>query len=264
MDCCVESSFRMPTYDLHGKVALVTGAARGIGYAVAARFAAAGAYVVISDRKPSDCVRIQREFEDKGYNCYGLAADILEVNKIDVLIDKIVEKLGRIDILVNNAGVGGKEAPIFDITPEEWDYTHGIDLKGLYFCAKAAARQMKNQGTGGRIINMGSAAGILAPKYVSVYGAAKAGVIHLTKIMANEWARYGINVNTIAPGYIATDMTKEVMADEKNASAVLKKIGFRRFGEVGEVADVALFLASEASRYITGAMIPVDGGMAIS
>ena len=111
---------------------------------------------------------------------------------------------------------------------------------------------------------MASAAGIIAPKYVSVYGAAKAAVIHLTKIMANEWARYGVNVNALAPGYITTDMTKDVMADEKNASAVLKKIGLRRFGEVDDVVGAALFLATEASKYITGALIPVDGGMTIS
>ena len=260
----MENIFKTPSYDLEGKVALVTGATRGIGYAIAAEFAAAGAAVVITSRKPSDCDRVQQEFAGKGCKCLGIAVDISDVAEIERLIPEIAEKMGHIDILVNNAGIGGKEAPIFDITPEEWDQTHNIDLKGLYFCAKSVAFRMKEQGTGGRIINMASAAGILAPKYVSVYSAAKAAVIHLTKTMANEWARYGINVNAIAPGYITTDMTKEVMADEKNASAVLKKIGLRRFGEVDDVADVALFLATEASRYLTGVMIPVDGGMTIA
>lgn len=260
----MDNLFKTPTYDLAGRVALVTGATRGIGYAIAAEFAAAGASVVITSRKPADCARVQKEFEEKGYKCLGLSVDISEIDKIDSLVQEIVDKLGHIDILVNNAGIGGKEAPIFDITPEEWDQTQNIDLKGLYFCAKAVAMQMKVQGTGGRIINMASAGGILAPKYVSVYGAAKAAVIHVTKIMANEWARYGINVNSIAPGYITTDMTKDVMADEKNAAAVLKKISLRRFGEVADVADVALFLATEASKYLTGVLIPVDGGMTIS
>ncbi len=260
----MDSMFKTPSYDLTGKVALVTGATRGIGYAIAAEFAAAGASVVITSRNPADCARVQKEFENKGYKCLGLSVDVAETDKIDTLVHEIVDHLGHIDILVNNAGIGGKEAPIFDITPEEWDKTQDIDLKGLYFCAKAVAMQMKNQGTGGRIINMASAGGILAPKYVSVYGAAKAAVIHVTKIMANEWARYNINVNSIAPGYIATDMTKDVMADEKNASAVLKKISLRRFGEVDDVAGVALFLATEASRYLTGVLIPVDGGMTIS
>lgn len=260
----MDNLFKTPTYDLTGKVALVTGATRGIGYAIAAELAAAGAAVVITSRTPADCARVQKEFEEKGYMCLGISIDISEINKINSLVKEIVGKLGHIDILVNNAGIGGKEAPIFDITPEEWDQTQSIDLKGLYFCAKAVAMQMKSQGTGGRIINLASVAGILAPKYVSVYGAAKAAVIHLTKIMANEWARYSINVNSIAPGYISTDMTKDVMADEKNASAVLKKIGLRRFGEVDDVADVALFLATEASKYVTGVLIPIDGGMTIS
>ena len=260
----MDNIFRIPSYDLEGKVALVTGSTRGIGNAIAAEFAAAGATAVITGRKPADCARVQREFEDHGYKCLGIASDISDIGGIDALIAEIADKLGRVDILVNNAGIGGKETPIFDITPEEWDQTHNTDLKGLYFCAKAAAMQMKAQGTGGRIINMASAAGILAPKYVSVYGAAKAAVIHLTKIMANEWARYGINVNAIAPGYISTDMTKEVMADEKNASAVLRKIGFRRFGEPADVAGVALFLATEASKYMTGVTVPVDGGMTIA
>ncbi len=245
-------------------MALVTGATRGIGYAIAAEFAAAGASVVITSRKQADCARVQKDFEAHGYRCLGLSADVSETGKIEGLIAEVVDNFGHLDILVNNAGIGGKEAPILNITPEEWDQTLDIDLKGLYFCSQAAARQMKWQGNGGRIINMASAAGILAPKYVSVYGAAKAAVIHMTKIMANEWARYGINVNCIAPGYITTDMTKDVMADEKNASVVLKKIGLRRFGEVDDVADVALFLATEASKYLTGVLIPVDGGMTIS
>ena len=254
----------LPSSDLTGKVALVTGSTRGIGHAIAAGFAEAGASVVVVGRKDSDCGRVQREFEEKGCRCYGVAADMSDVGSIARLVDAAVERYGSIDILVNNAGVGGKEAPILDISPEEWDQTHDTNLKGLFFCSKAVAAIMKTRGSGGRIINMASAAGIIAPKYASVYGAAKAAVIHLTKIMANEWARYGINVNAIAPGYITTDMTREVMADEKNANAVLKKIALRRFGEVGDVVGVALFLATEASSYITGALIPVDGGMTIS
>jgi len=247
-----------------GKVALVTGSTRGIGNAIAAGFAAAGASVVIVGTKQETCSKVQSEFEKRGYQCLGVSADMGDTDSIGRLVGEAVSRFGHIDVLVNNAGIGGKEAPILDISPEEWDSTLDINLKGLYFCSQAVAAVMKERGTGGRIINMASAAGIIAPKYVSVYGAAKAAVIHLTKIMANEWARYNINVNAIAPGYIATDMTKGVMADENNASAVLKKISLRRFGEVNDVAGVALFLATEASRYITGVLIPVDGGMTIN
>jgi len=256
--------FRSPSFDLTGKVALVTGSTRGIGNAIAAGFAAAGASVIVVGTNQENCARVQSEFENKGFNCLGVSADMGDTDSIESLVNKAADRFGQIDILVNNAGIGGKEAPILDITPEEWDQTLDVNLKGLYFCSKAVAAIMKDRGTGGRIINMSSAAGIIAPKYVSVYGAAKAAVIHLTKIMANEWARYSINVNAIAPGYIATDMTKGVMADEKNASAVLKKIGLRRFGEVDDVVGVALFLATEASKYVTGVLIPVDGGMTIS
>ena len=253
-----------PTYDLTGKVALVTGSTRGIGNAIASVFAEAGAAVTIVGRKPADCARVQKEFEDKGYQCFGVSADMGDMDSISNLVDAVAGRFGHIDILVNNAGIGGKEAPILNISTEEWDETLNTNLKGLYFCSKAVAALMKSQGTGGRIINMASAAGIIAPKYVSVYGAAKAAVIHLTKIMANEWARYNINVNAIAPGYITTDMTKDVMANEKNAAAVLSKISLRRFGEVDDVTGVALFLATEASKYLTGVLIPVDGGMTIS
>ncbi|MDR3278505.1 MAG: SDR family NAD(P)-dependent oxidoreductase, partial [Oscillospiraceae bacterium] len=198
----MDEDFSTPTYDLTGKVALITGATRGIGYAVAAAFAAAGATVVVSSEIPEDCARVQAEFESRGYPCLGIPTDVSDVEQIDALIMTVTDKCGHIDILVNNAGIGGKETPILDTSPEEWDAVHSIDLRGLYFCARAAARQMKLQSAGGRIINLASAAGIIAPKYVSAYGAAKAAVIHLTKIMANEWARYGINVNALAPGYI--------------------------------------------------------------
>jgi NAD(P)-dependent dehydrogenase (short-subunit alcohol dehydrogenase family) len=260
----MENLFKIPAFDLTGKVALVTGGTRGIGYGIAAGFAAAGATVVVFSRNQADCDRVQREFEDKGHRCFGLALDVSDVDSIEPTVAKVAALAGHIDILVNNAGVGGKEAPILDIGPDEWDRTHDINLKGLYFMARACAARMKAQGTGGRVINMASAAGIIAPKYVSVYGAAKAAVIHVTKIMANEWARYGINVNAIAPGYISTEMTKGVMADEKNATAVLKKISLRRFGEADDVSGVALFLATEASKYVTGTLIPVDGGMTIN
>jgi len=260
----LDDLFRCPSYDLTGKVALVTGSTRGIGFAITSAFAAAGASVVIAGTKQETCARIQREFEEKGYQCLGVSVDMGDTDSIERLVKEAAGRFGHIDILVNNAGVGGKEAPILDISPGEWDETIDINLKGLYFCSQAVAALMKERGTGGRIINMASAAGLIAPKYVSVYGAAKAAVIHLTKIMANEWARYNINVNAIAPGYIATDMTRGVMADEKNASAVLNKISLRRFGDVSDVAGVALFLATQASEYITGVLIPVDGGMTVN
>ncbi len=255
---------KAPSYDLTGKVAIITGSTRGIGNGIAQVFAQCGATVVITGRKQEACDKVAAEFEAKGYSAFGVATEVTNREHRENLVKKTVEKYGHIDILVNNAGIGGKEAPIFDIDEDEWDATLDADLKSLYFLSKLVALQMKEQGTGGRIINLSSAAALKTPKYISVYGAAKSAVIQVTKIMANEWARYGINVNAIAPGYIATDMTKDVMADEKNATVVKKMIAMRRFGEVDDVAGVALFLATEGSKYLTGILIPIDGGMTLN
>jgi NAD(P)-dependent dehydrogenase (short-subunit alcohol dehydrogenase family) len=256
--------FSAPRYDLAGKVAVITGSTRGLGLCMAAQMAAAGADVVITNPRQDECDEVSQAFRNQGYKAVGIAADVCETDQIGAMVQKTIETFGKIDILVNNAGVGGEEKPILDTTGQDWDFIQNIDLKGLYFTSKIIAQTMKDNGTGGRIINISSAAGILAAKYTSVYATAKAAVIHLTKVMANEWARYGINVNAVAPGYITTSMTKAVIADEKNASAVLKKISMRRFGEPDDVAGVVLFLATEASKYITGALIPVDGGMTIN
>ena len=155
------------------------------------------------------------------------------------------------------------------MTMEEWSGTFDADLTAVFRLSTLAAEQMKKQGRDGtsmpyRIINMASVAGLKSAKYTSAYAAAKAGVLHLTRVMANEWARYGITVNSIAPGTIVTDMTSDVRADEKNANAVLKAIAMRRFGQVEDIAGSALFLASDAAGYITGVNIPVDGGMLLN
>lgn len=256
-------TLRVPTYDLTGKTAIVTGSARGIGLEIAKTFAAAGAWVVISDLRQRDCDQAAEEIKGNGCRAVGVAADVSQDGQRRNLIRETVRQFGKVDILINNAGISGKEAPILDIGESDWDEIHDIDLKSLFFLSKEFALQVKEQGTGGRIVNLASAAGIKPTKYVSVYGAAKSAVIHLTKIMANEWARYGILANAVAPGYILTDMTRDKIADEKNAAAVMRLIALRRYGQVSDVADVTLFLCTEASRYLTGVLIPVDGGMTI-
>lgn len=259
----MSAGIKIPTYDLSGKVAIITGSTRGIGNAIAKVFAAYGCAVVITGRKQKTCDKAAAEIVAAGGKAIGVATEITNSEHRENLINKTVEKFGKVDILINNAGVGGKEGPILETEENEWDTTMDADLKSLFFLSKLFAAQVKEQGTGGRIVNMASAAGIKAAKYTSAYACAKAAVIHLTKVMANEWARYGINVNSVAPGYIITDMTKDVMANEKNAVAVMKMIAMRRFGEVDDVAGVALFLCTDASKYITGVLIPVDGGMTI-
>ena len=262
------NGFSVPGFSLEGKIAVVSGGTRGIGRGIAVTLATYGAAVVITGRREDACWQAEEEMRGYG-NIFGVAADVTQEEARRDLIEKTLERFGRIDILVNNAGVGGREFPLLDTSTEEWDSTFDADLKAVFRLSCLAAEQMRRQGREGmsmpyRIINMASVAGIKSAKYTSAYAPAKAGVLHLTRLMANEWARYGITVNSIAPGTIATDMTSAVREDEKNASAVLRSIAMRRFGQVEDVVGSALFLASEAAGYITGVNIPVDGGMLLN
>lgn len=266
----MEKEIVVPGYDLSGKVAIITGSTRGIGNAIAKALAGCGAAVVVTGRKQDACDKAASEIEALGGGkAIGVATEITDYDQLGNLVKKTVEKFGRIDILVNNAGVGGTPKEMLEVDEKVYDDTMNADLKSVFFLSKLVAAQMKEQGrTGGenpyRIINMASAAGIKAPRGDTVYGAAKAAIIHLTKIMANELARYGVLVNSVAPGYIETDMTKDVMADEKNSNAVTRMISLRRYGQPEEIASAVQFLVSEAAKYITGVLLPVDGGMTIN
>lgn len=252
---------RLPKYDLTGKVAIVTGGSRGIGFDVAGTLAAAGAAVVITGRKQATIEAAAQQLKDEGFDALGLAVDVSSIESVQKMAEDVVAKYGKIDILINNAGVTVDEAPMLDVTEEDWDYVHNTDLKGFYFTTQAVARKMKEVGNGGRIINVTSAAGIMTPKYITVYGSAKVGVTHLTKIFSKELARYGIHVNAVAPGYVNTSMIANMVADEKNANVVLKSIPLRRYAEVEDVSNVILFLVTEAGDYLNGVVIPIDGGM---
>lgn len=254
------------SYDLTGKVAVITGSTRGIGLEIAKTMAHYGAKVVITGRKQEACDKVAAEI---GENALGVATDVTSAEARENLIAKTVEKFGRIDILVNNAGTGGQPKKMVDMDEEYFDHYVDADFKGLYFMSQAAARQMQAQGCEKgthpyRIINLSSAAGIKSPIGDTVYGSLKAAVTHLTRIMANELARFGITVNAVAPGYVLTDMTKDVMADEKNVAAVTRMITLRRYAMPDEIAGVINFLASPAGGYMTGVLLPVDGGMTIN
>ncbi len=251
----------LPKYDLTGKTAIVTGAAQGIGFEVAGVLAAAGAQVVIADLNDEQSKKSAQALVEEGFEAIGVGTDVSSRESAKNLVLKTVEKFGKIDILINNAGVTTDEKPILDVTEKEWDFVHNVDLKGFYFTSQVVAQQMKDQGTGGIMVNLASAAGVMTPKYVSVYGAAKAGVRHLTGIMAKEWARWGIRVNSVAPGYVKTHMIDKMVANEKNNEVVMKSIPMRRYAETKDVAGVILFLVTEASDYLTGVLIPIDGGM---
>lgn len=256
-------------YDLSGKVAIITGSTRGIGNAIAKAMGAQGAAVVITGRKQEACDKAAAGLASQGIDALGVACEVTKAADRENLIAKTVEKYGHVDILVNNAGLGGQPKKLIDMDEEYFDNYVDADLKGLYFMSQLAARQMKAQGRNEgenpyRIINLSSAAGIKAPIGDTVYGSCKAAVTHLTKIMANELARFGILCNAVAPGYVLTDMTKDVMADEKNVAAVTRMISVRRYAQPEEIASVITFLATPAAGYVTGVLIPVDGGMTIN
>lgn len=262
-------AFTLPSYDLTGKVAIITGSTRGIGNAIARTMAHYGAAVVITGRKQEACDAVAAEIEAEGGKALGVATDVTSAAARENLIAKTVEKFGKVDILVNNAGTGGEPKKMIDMDEEYFDHYVDADYKALYFMSQAAARQMQAQGCEKgthpyRIINLSSAAGIKSPIGDTVYGSIKAAVTHLTRIMANELARYGITVNAVAPGYVLTDMTKDVMADEKNAAAVTRMITLRRYAMPEEMAGVINFIASPAGGYMTGVLVPVDGGMTIN
>ncbi len=260
---------QIPSYELQGKVAIITGSTRGIGNAIAYLMGKQGAKVVLTGRKQDACDKAAEALAAEGIEALGVACEVTKAEDRENLIKKTVEKFGRVDILVNNAGLGGQPRKMVDMDEDYFDKYVDADLKGLYFMSQLAACQMRDQGREGaenpyRIVNLASAAGIKAPIGDTVYGSCKAAVAHLTKIMANELARYGILCTAVAPGYVLTDMTKDVMADEKNVAAVTRMISVRRYAQPEEIASVIAFLCSEAAGYITGVLIPVDGGMTIN
>jgi 2-dehydro-3-deoxy-D-gluconate 5-dehydrogenase len=248
----------LDSFKLDGKVALVTGASRGLGQAMALGLAEAGADIAGLDVLETD--ETQALVEGLGRRYLPVTANLLKASPEDLaaVVTGIVASLGRLDILINNAGII-RRAPIFEFSEAYWDDVLQINLKALFFLSQAAAKQMAEQG-GGKIINIASMlsfqGGILVPSYT----AAKSAVAGVTKALANELAPKNINVNAIAPGYMATDNTAPLRADEKRNQAILERIPVGRWGDPADLKGIAVFLASAASDYLQGAVVPVDGG----
>lgn len=259
----------MPSFDLTGKTAIVTGGTKGLGMGIAAAFANYGANVVITARTAKDCESMSKELTEKyvtGSNrIIGVPADSGKQSDIDNVIAKTVEAFGKLDILVNNAGISGKTANILTDECDEANFDNVIatNLKGVFLFAKAAAKQMQSQGTGGKIINMASVGGLIGGKAVVAYGASKAGVLSLTKTMANEFARYGITVNAVCPGYVVTPLNEDIFADEEVYKKMASRTAVRRLGTIEEIAGPVLALASDCFSYMTGTHILLDGGQTI-
>jgi NAD(P)-dependent dehydrogenase (short-subunit alcohol dehydrogenase family) len=245
-------------FDLTDKVAIVTGGGTGIGKGIALEFARAGAHVVVASRRMEIIKKAAEEIEALGRQSLSVQTDVIEKEQVDNLVKQTVDKFGRLDILVNNAG-GSAAWPFEKISPKGWDIILAINLKGTFLCSQAAGKVMIRQKKG-KIVNISSVAGVGSSATIPHYGAAKAGVISLTKTLAVLWGKYNINVNCIAPGLINTPLTQRTAAREPAFANIAKGVPLGRMGETDDIAKAALFLVSDDANYVTGATLPVDGG----
>jgi NAD(P)-dependent dehydrogenase (short-subunit alcohol dehydrogenase family) len=240
---------------LKEKVAIVTGSGRGIGRAIAIRFAKEGAKVVVNARKPEGTEETVGLIKKAGGTAIGIAADVSDAKQVQSLVSQTVKKFGRLDVMVNNAGIV-EEVPIREMTAEQWNSMIAVDLTGVFLGIQTAAKAMKN---GGVIISISSIAALMGFPQLAHYSAAKGGVLSMTQEAAVELAPK-IRVNAIAPGIIDTDMTKALKENPAQLNAMLARISLKRLGRPEDVASAAAFLASNESAYITGQFIVVDGG----
>ena len=243
--------------DFEGRTAIVTGGASGIGREVARQLAAAGAAVVIADANADGAAAVVGEIQDADGQAMAITADVTNPDDAARMVDATVAAHGGLDILVHSAGMG-VERPFLETTPAEWRRVIDVDLTGTFLCGQAAARAMVKAGYG-RIVNLASTAGLRGSGLRAAYGAAKGGVITLTKVMAVELAAHGITVNAQAPGATETEMVRR-MHSAATRRIYTDAIPLQRYGETGEIAAAALFLASEAASYVTGLVVAVDGG----
>lgn len=244
-------------FDLSGKIAVVTGANTGLGQGMAVALAEAGADLALIGRSaPEETVE---KVLATGRKAHVIMADLGSTEPVQRIVDETKEVLGGLDILVNNAGIIKRNDSI-NFTEEDWDAVMDINLKTLFFLSQAAAKSMIAAGKGGKIINIASMLSYQGGIRVPSYTASKSGVMGLTRILANEWAAHGINVNAIAPGYFATNNTAALQADEKRNSEILGRIPAGRWGNPADLGGAAVFLSSAASDYVQGITLPVDGG----
>jgi 2-deoxy-D-gluconate 3-dehydrogenase len=244
-------------FNLTGKVAIVTGSRTGLGQGMASGLAEAGADIVGIDL--NNLAETKRNVEERGRNFLGIEADLSNIRVIETIINQTIQEFKRIDILINNAGII-RRADSIDFTEKDWDDVMNVNLKTVFFFSQAVAKQFVQQATGGKIINVASMLSFQGGIRVPSYTASKSGVMGITRLLANEWAKYNININAIAPGYMATDNTAALRKDPKRSNEILERIPAGRWGLPDDLKGIAVFLASEASSYINGYTIAVDGG----
>ncbi|KIY22229.1 MULTISPECIES: SDR family NAD(P)-dependent oxidoreductase [Mesobacillus] len=252
----------LPSFDLSRKTAIVTGAGRGIGRALAIGLAEAGADVAILARTENDLTETAGIIEKIGRKALILPTDVTKRDQIHTAIAEIEAKWGKIDILVNNAGMNIRSKAL-EVTDEEWQKIMDTNLKSAFMISQEAGRVMKNQPSGGKIINISSVAGQVALRTGVVYAATKAALMQMTKVLAMEWGQFGINVNSVGPWYFKTPLTEKLLEDEAYVKDILAVTPLKRIGELEELVGPVVFLSSDAGNYITGQTLFVDGGMTI-
>jgi NAD(P)-dependent dehydrogenase (short-subunit alcohol dehydrogenase family) len=251
-------------FDLSGETAIITGAGRGLGKSMAHALAEAGANIVVAGRTMENIEKTAEEIKKAGIKAIAIKTDISKMDDVNRMAETTVKEFGRIDILVNNAGIMRTGKTPENIEEEEWQKVIDVDLTGVFFASKAVGPQMIRQKYG-KIINITSMSGVIVNKgkKLSDFCAAKGGVVMLTKALASEWAKYNIRVNAIAPGYMKTDQLKTALADERIFGEMCELTPLKRIGEVKELNGPVVFLASQASSFMTGHILLVDGGYTI-
>ncbi len=246
----------MTRFDLHGRVAMVTGCNKGLGQGLAVALAEAGADIVGVSRRPADETRSRIEALGRRY--IGVEAELGHDAPADI-VEQALREAGRLDILVNNAGTI-RRAPVLEFSEDDWDAVVDVNLKAAFFLAQAVARHLVARGAPGRIVNIASVLSFQGGIRVPSYTASKSGILGLTRLLANEWAAHGITVNAIAPGYMATDNTQALRDDPTRSAEILGRIPAGRWGTPEDLAGAVIFLCSDAAAYVNGHALAVDGG----
>jgi NAD(P)-dependent dehydrogenase (short-subunit alcohol dehydrogenase family) len=250
-------------FDLSDRVALITGASRGIGEAIAVAFAQAGAKVILASRKQADLDSVARRIHEAGGEVLPIAAHTGDAGAIAAVVEKATSIYGGINVVVNNAATNPHFGPILTAEESHWDKILDVNVKGYFRVVKACVESMQARG-GGKIINMASVAGLQPEPMMGVYSVSKAAVLMLTKVLAVELAPFNIQVNAIAPGFVKTKFSAALWQNPKINDAILKLIPQKRMAEPGEIAGLAVYLASSASSFVTGSVFSIDGGQLIS
>jgi gluconate 5-dehydrogenase len=248
----------IPTFDLKGKVALVTGGSKGIGFGMAHALGHYGATLVISSRGAEEGEKAVLQLKEENIDATYIPCDVTKKDQVEALVSQIVNRFGTLDILVNNAGMNIRKS-LVEVEESDWDTVLNVNLKGLFLVGQTCAKQMIKQ-KNGKIINISSILGTIGMPFQTSYAASKGGINQLTKVWAEELAPYNITVNAIGPGYIITPMTKNWLSDPERAEKIISSTMIKRIGETSDLVGPVVFLASETSKYVTGQILNVDGG----